>query len=367
MMGRHPRWDRLAASFSFYSGSAFLSYGDRNAGRTLSVEATDGDDLVGAIPGWITEGNGHPYLEPTGLLGGLGLAPARYVVLGSPYAFFGEFMLATPDAAPLLVRAARTVQQREDAVGVIGLHLSDGSIDAVVTASARPPLLVGFHAVIDVPASFDEYLAALPSSRRTKIRRERNAFRSAGLTPSVEQIPDCLPELSSLIARSEARHGIRTDSATVAAGLRRQHDCFPDRARVFTARGPSGELLGGVVVHLDEISVHTRIVGLLNERSPACEYFNLGYYQPLLFAIGSNRRRIDLGMEAYPAKLGRGARLEPRWAVDLSDTPLWTPDDARHWNQSKIDALIRLVAHSPNSSNTALVSHLQKIINEPGG
>ena len=50
-------------------------------------------------------------------------------------------------------------------------------------------------------------------------------------------------------------------------------------------------------------------------------YFNAGFYAPLRYALAEGAHRIELSMESYQAKLGRGCRLRPLSLALRSDEP----------------------------------------------
>ena len=352
------QWDTLARHASFYSSSDFLRYGERCPEETFKIEVSEPGHLVAGVAGWLSLGGGHPFLEPAMLLRDVGLAPAPYLVLGSPRAFFGEFLLPGAGGETRLLDAIRQHQQRTEATGAVGLYIDEASGRRMAHAAGRPPLLLGFNAAIDVPSTFDGYLNELPVRRRAKIRREISACAAAGMRVGIESIPDCVADLSPLIVESERRHGIRAERRTVHENLMAQYACYPGNVLVFTARDSSGTLCGGAVAHVDRNSVHMRILGVDKERGQAFLYFNLGYYAPLRFAAETGRAELSLGMEAFEAKLLRGARLEPRWAVDVSAEPLWNSQTATGWNRRRLAALDELLPSSIHPANESLRADL---------
>jgi hypothetical protein len=80
----------------------------------------------------------------------------------------------------------------------------------------------------------------------------------------------------------------------------------------------------------------------------------VGFYAPLRYASATGRTHVSLGMEAFEAKLRRGARLEPRWAVDLSSRPLWDDSAAQIWNKGTLGRLDEVLQNSCNPANASL-------------
>jgi predicted N-acyltransferase len=73
----------------------------------------------------------------------------------------------------------------------------------------------------------------------------------------------------------------------------------------------------------------------------AFEYFNLGYYDTVRYALDNEYTQVVLGMATYRAKLVRGARLEPLCGIAQSRRaaiPMLDPRFAA-WDRARRSAL----------------------------
>lgn len=341
-------WDLLAEHSSFIAARRFLATVD--GGDAFRVEVRDGDRLRAAVPGWIADGSGHEFLEPTRLLAELDVGDGPHVMVGAPWGFVAEILGHVGDrrAIAALCEALREHAESRRAAGVVALYLDDRSL-ALLAGQHVAPVLLGFDAVIDVPDGFERWLADLPRHRRGRVRAELRAFERAGLTMSIAHDERSIRELVPILCASEARHGHTLPPDVLEAALLRQREHCGAAFRIFAARDGSGRMVAGATAFVDRHALHMRICGVDRERAGAAfEYFHVCYYAPLRQAAALGCTQVRLGMESYEAKLLRGARLEPRWAVELGGRA-WDRRAVAAWNHRALAELAALCERFPTA------------------
>ncbi|HWB75615.1 MAG TPA: hypothetical protein VG755_11690, partial [Nannocystaceae bacterium] len=188
------QWDRLAESSSFIASRRFLATVD--GGSTFRIEVRDGDRLLAAAPGWLADGSGHEFLEPTRLLAELDVGAGPHVMLGAPWGFVAEILGQAGDRAAIAALCDAVLDHASSvrASGVVALYLDDRSL-TLLAGQHVEPVLLGYDAVIDVRDGFERWLAALPRHRRGRVRAELRAFERAGLTMTIEHDERSIREL----------------------------------------------------------------------------------------------------------------------------------------------------------------------------
>ena len=365
-----PDWLAMARAESLYLDTPYLRYASRDHGRVFRAEARATGSLAAGVTGWVAEGAGHPYLDPRALLK---LPPAREpdLVLGNPGAFSGDMLLdsALAGATTAIALQAALVDNARGA-DVMALYADGCAADFWQEATGRPPALVSFDTVIEVPGSFDEWLARRPRQRRSTIRRELRHFEEAGLTGGIahageDTLPGLIAELAPILVSSEARFGNAMNAEAVAATLERQRLALGDAFAMFHVRDRAGRLVAGATAFLDARTVHMRWGGV--DRVHAgdhLEYFHVACYQPIRFAARSGRTHVRLGMESFEAKLLRGAELEPRFAIAISDVEGWASASASTTAaaMAKLDALLeRFPAAMGREARAGLAARLSRV------
>lgn len=224
------------------------------------------------------------------------------------------------EPGPVLAAVVGEVEERARAAGLRStafLYVDDDDT-ALRTALERSgyastPSDTAF--LLDVPESFDAYLARLRHGRRAAILREQRALAKAGVTYQVEPLTD---ELADRIAPLElalyARHGTEPDAAAFRAVLRSIAAYCGDVASVVTAH-LDGRLAGFVLVFRWGDDVYARQTGFdypLIGRLPV--YFGLVYYELIRLAVPWGARRIYYSTGSGDVKRSRGCRGVPQWA-----------------------------------------------------
>lgn len=350
-------WCEAARKQSLYLDAPYLGYASSDHGQVFRAELRAGHALAAGVTGWLAHGSGHPYLEPRKLLS-LPASEKPDLALGCPGAFTGDMLVdrarTTANGAAAFANTLAAHARELGAGDVFALYAGDDALDFWSKSAAGAPALLNFDAVIDVCGSFEEWLSRLPRHRRGTIRRELRAFEQSGCAGGVAlasdaEMPALLAELAPILVASEARFGNAMQTSGVAATLERQREALGDSFALFYVRDEGGRLVAGATAFLDASGVHVRWGGVDRENAGKNqEYFQIAYYLPIRFAVASGRRSVRLGMESFEAKLLRGARLEPRWALALTPALGWR-EQADRVTAASIDRLASLVARFPDA------------------
>ncbi|GER83923.1 hypothetical protein KTAU_25600 [Thermogemmatispora aurantia] len=169
-------------------------------------------------------------------------------------------------------------------------------------------------AVLDICwSSFSDYLQSLSGKRRHSIRRERLQIARAGVELSIAplQLAD-VARLEILKGNVDAKyHGESarrppSENSFLAVAARER----PGEPLVVLAR-KEGEIVAFCLCYRYRDELYCEQVGFDYERTARLPlYFEVGYYQPITYAIEQKLKRIHYGAEAYKAKLWRGCHLE---------------------------------------------------------
>ncbi len=203
------------------------------------------------------------------------------------------------------------------------------------------PRLVGGEGTIGVgSAGWAGYLAGLPGSRRTKVRRERSRFTAAGLRIVDLPLRDCLEDVGRLMATTQRRYGFAVDITEMTDLMRTQNEAFHGRGTVHCCL--SGNTIIGCAIFYDfGDTYYGRAVGFDYPVLPgAGEYFELSIYHAVERAASLGLSRLHLGKSSYHAKTNRGARISPLWAVATS-ADAWDTAVARAGNSKAAGAILQ--------------------------
>lgn len=336
----------------------YLAYVREGHGRVFRAECRAGRELVAGLTGWVADGQGHPYLEPSWLLRDIGLPNPPHLVVGCPGAFTGSVLLAGSqwlaggNPARVVGAVREALLRQADAWGcrsLIALYLDCRTTS--IWAGDVTPALVNFDAVIATHGGRDEWLRALPGHRRRTIQGEMRQFTMAGLSGGAEVSAGVLREAAPILVASEARFGNTMVEADVLQMLERQRRHFGESFVMFTVRDKRGRLVACATALLEPSEINVRFCGVDREAAGTnFEYFHVCYYLPIEYAAKTGRGRVRLGMESFEAKLLRGATLEPRWAFPIVAVPRWK-ESVRVVNQRALARLSTLLTRFPNGMN----------------
>lgn len=180
-------------------------------------------------------------------------------------------------------------------------------------------------------ADFDDYLAGLSPGRRSAVRKERRRFLESGLTVSVSTGTGALgPDTAELQLQLRNKYGEPGDLDAILRDYKRFEEFLGDSLLVFRCDDRDGPV-GVALFFSHEESLYARLVGFDYERAAdSFAYFNLLFYEPLIWGIERGVRTYHYGTDTYAAKRARGCAFEPLWA-------------AVHWPHELLDRAQTLV------------------------
>ena len=318
-------WNALSGTDSFYLSHDWLRFAARGTdARYLTVSA--GGDLLGALPLYPSADESNVDYRVDHVLGGrLAGLPA---LAGSRRGYVNDLLLhpaLDPRRAGAALEAVAAAVRAEDAAL---LYLTTSAAAALMRVdSGLRPLLLSADTSIPVPAGgFAAYLGGLGSRRAYTVRKELRIFHEAGYETAVVSLGDVWHEAGPLVANVQQRYGHDESAEECRRSLQAQAEALGRHSVVFTARR-GGTLVALSLCYVWRDTLHARLVGFdYDALCGAREYFTLLFYEPLRWAAENGLRHLHLGRESYLAKLLRGARARPLWAV----APMPVPDWRRH-------------------------------------
>jgi predicted N-acyltransferase len=148
------------------------------------LTAWSDDRLIAAAPAYVKNDSAGDFSRDWGLADSAGRYGSSYypkLVIGVPFSpVTGRRILTAAgvdrgEAARLLIDLARQLVRRSELGVVQVLYHSADELPLLVDAGLCSRVLVQYHWRNDGYSSFDHWLDALPSKKRTQIRRERRA------------------------------------------------------------------------------------------------------------------------------------------------------------------------------------------------
>ena len=329
-----PVWDRLGGEGGFYLSHAWLSLqeDDPDSRRRYAVATMQGK-LVGAVPVDIVEEESNDFYRLSAVLpDGCAEPDAPLMLLGGHGGYLSGLVLdplLDAGGRELTVRSLlREIISASRELGRVALffYLQQQFRDLVAGLhGTSEPLLARHEATLELAGhAWTDYLASLPSSRRTNIRGEERRFREAGYDVTVGELTPWLDEAGALLANVQRRYGHKADAADMSDHLAAQIRNLGEHVAFLCTddRGLAGFSLGFPFGG----TLWMRAGGFAYERlRRSAEYFNLAYYLPIRWAYEHDIRNAHLGIESLDAKALRGATLSPLWVTPVG----WSwPDGA---------------------------------------
>jgi hypothetical protein len=235
-------------------------------------------------------------------------------------------------------------------VSCVAMFLDTGDVLALRGAGvATLPVLLTTDAWMAVPeGGWPEWLRALPSKgRRDSIKQEVKAFHAAGYELRRAPLSESYREVAELLSGTQRRYNKPYDIDMLAESLRRQAVAMGPVAQVVFCARPGEPAVGCCVYYVHGDTLFVRAVGLDYERlHGGAEYFNLVYYESVRVAGERGLRWVHPGISSPDAKALRGARLRPRWLLDLAEDSVLSGHDAAIRAYNKVE-VSRLTALSP--------------------
>lgn len=328
-----PGWDRLAEGNTFYVAADWLRYADTDGvADSRYWGLTAGERTLAAVSShWAPDEPNPAYVarEMVAPIAAATVSDQSVLTIGGRRGYLSA-LLVDRDLAPdravdaLAQTLAAAVASVPAAAGRWWWPYLPTPAARLVMAAAgripgcRPSLhLVGADCLIDLPGTgIEDHVASLPTrQRRTNFRREQRRFGETG--PRVEQV-DLAGHgswLGPLLANVQRKYGHDSTADQMATLLCRQAEHLGDRAVVFACF--SGDQLAGFsLCYRWGAELALRVVGFDYARvTGADEYALVAAHAPLAYGYRHGVRRLHLGIDSYEAKIRRGARVRPLWAV----------------------------------------------------
>ena len=343
-------WAALEGGRNLYLSYPWLCWAESSCGAAPAyVLARDaGGRLVGAVPTYLVTGvdtSWNSWYDPlTVLVGDRVQAAARrpawfpLLALGSLSGYRGEILLEPSltqlDRRDVIGALMRRCGALAGALGAKALAMMYVSQPVAIAAAqglagSSKPILTSAGASIDARwPDLDAFLNAAPRRRRNNMQREMEVFRTSASRVVESRLADCLEAVGPLLGNVHRRHGAEDSDRDTTDYLRSQAAHLNDVSRVFL-EVLDGQPVGFSLCYEWGRRLYVRVVGFDYERSARFAYFNLAYYLPLAHAIRRGLTCIDVGPGTYEAKTGRGAVLDPTWAL------VWQRDqESRAWFDS---------------------------------
>jgi uncharacterized protein len=365
-----PGWDNLAGLRSFYVGMDWLRFCDRSRiSRSAYWGLTGNNLLLSALSAhWTPAETNASYIVEK-------LLPTvqniqNVLTLGGRRGYLSaalthETLSATAAGeaiAELIGAAAAAVPESRGMWWWPYLLGADAQL-VKYAASLISNTGAGAH-LVDADCSIelagdrlDDHIESLPAAhRRTKFRREARKFLDMGL--QIKEIPlkDNWMTLGPLLANVQQKYGHSDSEDDMKEYLFRQAELLNARSVVFGCY--AGDTLVGFSLGYrwgNELAM--RVLGLDYCKLPGgSEYAALAVHAPLNYCYRHGLRHLHLGIDSYEAKIRRGAKIRPLWAITS-----WAGPD-RIQVESTMD---RLSAEFPEREaalfRSDVVSQFQKI------
>ncbi|MBD0709053.1 MULTISPECIES: GNAT family N-acetyltransferase [unclassified Streptomyces] len=198
-------------------------------------------------------------------------------------------------------------------------------------ATPCPPTAV----VLPRGADFEAHVAALPSSRRSLVRRDLRRLAGSGYrSRSVVADPADLERYAPLVVQVQARHGEELSEEGAVRYLLRCLSIGDGEDVVVTEVLDAEDRLAAFALGIVHgRTLHMRVFGCdyAAGHGTSGEYFEATVYGPLRFALGRGLEAVHLGVTSYRAKSLRGAELRSRRTLFMSRAGLPLPVPAPDW------------------------------------
>lgn len=320
-------WRDLAAGPSLFQSAEWLRAveADPRSCVSYSVASMDGS-VAGVLPVYRPTGRADSLYQPElhfpELVPTVPPEAARVgVLLGGRAGYRTELLLAHHQSGNEVLSAlVRDALGGPDADPYGFLLFATVSVLESVTSSGLPVMWqLAFAADANLPvtgATVADYLASLPSRRRTKVRREMRVFKEAGLRVDtvcdVSDLESATPQLADMLCQLQRKHGLEVSAEEMTSEFARQWTYLGRRAVTFVCRA-DGDILGFATGYLgDDRWLYIRMGGFdYGKLRSAYEYFNTAIYGPLIFCAENGYAGLRLGAGSHAAKAFRGAILSP--------------------------------------------------------
>jgi predicted N-acyltransferase len=340
-----PHWSRLAAQ----------SAAEHGAAADYIVARRDDGAAVAALPIYGVTSLHNEVYDPAAAFGSF-LADAwpeagRWlpgILAGGFSGYRTELLLAKEARRDERLAAAEAVlrhclelieDRRQNGLWLMCVPPDDAAILAAALASRGLLLLHEVEFDMEIGwKSLLEYVSALPKHRRRTTRAELRSFREHGSSVVCRRLSDVSDQLVPLYAAVLRKYGTSDPEERARTHLAR-HVAFLDDLSFVVLCERGDQPIGFSLLCSVDDTLYSRVVGFDYGLATHSEYFNLAFYEPIRLATERGFRRLHWGLAAAEAKLRRGARARPLWAVLAR--PGGVPEDvrasARVYNRDKAE------------------------------
>jgi hypothetical protein len=339
-------WDALALTRTFYASHRWLRYQEldpRLRARYLVVR-DDADRIVGGVPTYLVDRELSGNYRIPELFPDVPCPSGPTLLVGNHRGYHNRPVVSDVLTAEQRAQALRLLASAVSRLADAGsggrawwLYVDDRDVRELldVGGTATPRVLHADCTVALPGRGFDDYLATLPSARRVNIRRDLRAFSESGLRLRTMRLSECWAEAGRLSACNMRRYGHRVGDELMAELLRGQCEATDDSGTVHACLADD-VMVGFCLTFTFGGVVYVRTLGFDYDRlRDAREYFQLAYYAPIRDAYRSGADTLHLGMKSYHAKVLRGARVTPLWAVAVHPGA-WSEQTARAHNRRRL-------------------------------
>lgn len=204
-----------------------------------------------------------------------------------------------------------------DAFGMLYLDRHEDAVDVSRAWNASAPLAFSAQTLLTGEWSdFDGYVATLKKSRRNKVRRERREYDASGIRTSIWHGTDKLDERTAKLQLAvRDKYGVGGSIESITRDYENLSLTVEDHVLVFLAE-IDHEPVGMCLALLDGDRLHLRLVGFDYDKADDFLYFNILFYEPIRWGIAHGITSYMFGTGSYSAKLARGCRPKPLYAVN---------------------------------------------------
>ncbi len=347
-------WDHVASRYSAYGSYGWLLAAEKMPGalRTAYYLAlNENDESVGAFAAYLVDKRVSRSYHPAWAVCGCeppgsdSLFPA--ILLGGRGGYTSELMIGPEadvkerDFWELFSGEIESLMSEWGARSVWLLYAGPGTASLASGAIGGQIYELSPVSVIPVRAGDgDDWLITLRSHRRQRIRREMREFDAADYRVEISPLTASdATAFGELLANLLEKYRGTASSTAMTSYVGLQAAAMADFSIAFRCYSGT-ELTGFSYGFAWNSCLYMRACGFAYKKlRNAAEYFNLVYYYPLREACVRGLDQIEVGPGSYEAKLLRGARLEPRYAVGRHCGPadVWAEMNRRYMASVRAD------------------------------
>jgi predicted N-acyltransferase len=360
------QWDSLASAASLYQSRAWLRWAEAHHGLPTRYVLASGADgtLLGAVATYLMRdvadkltrwydpvrmfltpycdtSEAQPHWFPVLLVGGC--SGGHSEILHAPRL---DRAGRTAVNRALLARC-RAIAEEHDCGSLAFMYAPEEVCDEVVVALAGPTrkIVTSAKAAITLGAGggdFEGYLNRFPSARRSKLRKEVQAYAAAGGNATAYPLGEVLPRIAPLLGAHQRKYGDPVTDSEAERYLRHQAAYLGANSTVFVDER-DGDIRGFTLCYEHGDAVYAQACGFDPQGAAPFAYFNLSVYAPLRLAAEHRRAKLELGLGSYQGKRLRGADVTALWSVVIPPEHL-SPECARVFGRPSPQAIFAGVA-----------------------